>query len=237
MTITVPSIDTTFIFNFKSGSTLFRDSIVMALRLHKIDFTVQNGMVGKKIIFVRNPIDRFFSSYFWLEKVSGFKQDEKKIKNDNNINSLSSFIMNYPEFIEKVDDRHYLPQFHHILNGRKFNNYNFNTIYGLDYSIIKIEDIKNEIESVINSEYKDDIYDVNLQGIFDSFPKEVRVSFLLTYCYSKNRLDKNHHSYSEWTNLITFEEYNYVKKLFRDEMVFLGYEHDLSLRLFKKILL
>lgn len=163
-----------FIIPYKSGHSLIFSTLIEVLKLNKITYSLEvdtRRLQKNCFLFVRNPIDRFFSGYHWVnklklayeqgesldkEKEKHFKESYELFKNLE-IYSLNDYIVKYKSFINCVDDMHYLPQTSFFLtkttdNGVRANlNFNFRKEYDryfddINYRIFRIEEINETIE-------------------------------------------------------------------------------------------
>ena len=175
MHLNVPKYETTFLIPFKSGNRLLYSTLIELLELNKINYKLSydtNEFEKDCQLFVRNPIERFFSSYNWFLRMddahdlSGKREwtvNEKKnfekiaeVFHECEINSPSTFISNYIQFINSTDDFHYLPQTSFFITksddkGVRANvNFNFRKEYDKfftgNYRINRIEEIDELID-------------------------------------------------------------------------------------------
>jgi hypothetical protein len=213
-------------FIAKSGSQLLFESVKMSLDIHRIKYETEDRRHTKKIIFVRNPIDRFFSGYFWMLHMS--KQnpggEDQAILDREGITTLSAYIRRYSEFTQRANNPHYIPQSQDLLNETEIKDYGqaYEKRFRAGYSLVRIEDVGNAIHNT----HKDNLRDISLPSVFLWFPKEVSMSFFLAYHHEKGIFENGHHLHSEWKYLITEEEYLTVKSFFQREMAFFGYTHE-----------
>lgn len=174
----VPEYNTSFIIPHKSGNTIIYSTLSDILQLNSIEFNFVNEELEKNcFLFIRNPIDRFFSSYDWYVKLKRLydlnmlnkltkkelERTEESLKTfeDFEIDSLSKFIQKYKSFIETSNDTHFLPQSSFFLNDPLGNeiisnlNFNFRKEYdkrfeNYNYRFFRIEDI-NDIIKINNN--------------------------------------------------------------------------------------
>jgi hypothetical protein len=169
----VPEYNTSFIAPHKSGNTILYSTLVDIFKLNSIEYNFLNDKLEKDcFLFVRNPVDRFFSSYNWYVKLKGLG-DLNMLTNLSNddleltkaslevfenleIDSLSKFIEKYELFINNSIDTHFLPQtsffFKTLSNNEMIGNLNFNFRIEYDrrfenhnYKFFRMEDINDII--------------------------------------------------------------------------------------------
>ena len=113
--------DLTIIIPVKNGHTLLYVSFIHLFKHLNIEVEVKPSGVLKNVhIFVRNPIDRFFSSYYWLDymtKVGSevYRNNLITLLKKTNICDIDSYINQYRNFLIECDDFHYIPQSCQIL--------------------------------------------------------------------------------------------------------------------------
>lgn len=225
-----------YIFFLKSGHTLLKTVFRNVFFRNSIDFdSYQNIQPDneefkekQKFLFVRNPIDRFFSTYYFFEY-------------DSSIN-LNSYIKDYDTNLEQTQNAHFKPQYKCLTTG-KGTAYSsieicFNEEFG-KYKIIKIEDIdknielfKTSLDFAIHKTGSSKFYDQEVAFDFlNNEDKVVSFDFILLYSYFKDYYEKTvrHHRNIDFLKKITRNQYEQVYSLLKDEMLFYGYEkHDLS---------
>jgi hypothetical protein len=226
-----------------------------------------NGFLNNVYIFVRNPIDRFFSSYYWLDYMvkNGSEVEKNYLKTllkKTNIYDIDSHINQYRNFLIECDNFHYIPQSCQIFYDLKNKIYKSEIIdtqtdlkslydknFGLNYKIFKIEDINKTIDEGITTLIKKNI---GLNGDFDTpafnlskleflkeYPNEVSFMFSTFYQYFKNlyRIN-NHHKNIDYTKKVKFTGYDAVCSLTENERIFFGYGlRDINRKDFKKTLI
>jgi hypothetical protein len=174
MHINIPEYKLSIIVPHKSGNTIIYSTLVSILELNLIEFNLTSNrdkIEENCILFVRNPVDRFFSSYDWHIKMKkqydsnnleylpkdelDFTTESLKIFDDLEIDSLPKFIEKYKIFINNSNDTHFLPQSSFFLKrevdkGMRANlSLNIRKEYDLrfqnhNYKFFRVEDI-NEI--------------------------------------------------------------------------------------------
>jgi hypothetical protein len=176
MHINIPEYKLSIIVPHKSGNTIIYSTIVEILELNSIEFnnTSNNDELEENcFLFVRNPIDRFFSSYNWYAKLKrlfdvdrldsltadqlSLMGESLKIFGDLEIDSLQKFIEKYRIFINNSTDTHFLPQSSFFLkrNGDKGMRANLNLnirkeydarFENRNYKFFRVEDISDTIK-------------------------------------------------------------------------------------------
>jgi len=176
MHINIPEYKLSLIVPHKSGNTIIYSTLVDILETNSIEFnnTSNNDELEENcFLFVRNPIDRFFSSYDWYAKVKRLLDAERletlttnqlaimneslKVFDDLEIDSLPKFIEKYKIFVNNSNDTHFLPQSSFFLkrDGDKGmrSNLNLNVRKEYDarfenrnYKFFRIEDIGDTIK-------------------------------------------------------------------------------------------
>lgn len=174
MFINVPEFNTSFVVPYKSGNLLIYSTLVEILKTNNIEYTLDgetDNMLENCFLFVRNPLDRFFSSYKWIIKLRAIYADETNDISDLvyqsyknaielfdlfEINTLNDYIKKYNSFLNSCQDTHYLPQTSFFItktsdNGVRANlNFNFRKEYdnrfkNNNYRFIRIEEITETI--------------------------------------------------------------------------------------------
>jgi hypothetical protein len=271
MYLNVPQFKTTFIVPFKSGNKLIYSTLLEVFNLNKIEYSINSNSYDFEkncILFVRNPINRFFSGYQWCQKIIAGpedilikKEDEKKIIDNinlSNINSLSSYISNYKNFINLSEDYHSLPQTSFFLKRsqdvdiRSNIDYNFRKEYDdafvNNYRFFRIEEIddiiKTNNEILISNEFnKFEINGSILKNenikyfkFFNTFPPDLNYQFMAFYSFFKNYFDySNHHSNNNqyYYDEITKDDYLKVFEMFKKELLFFGYDDEIGVEINK----
>ena len=243
------------IIPFKNGHTLLRTTFIHLFKHLNIDVELEHDqmkLLKKSYIFVRNPIDRFFSSYSWMENMLKNGDDLNKeyiidCMKSANVNNISDYINNYENFIDKCDDTHFIPQSSHILddddkmlkNEIINNQFDLKLFYqnrfGVNYKIFKIEEIDkiikkntlNLISKNIGFENKTDSvgFDNNKFEFLIDFPNDVSFLFTTFYLYFKNLFEMSlHHKHINYMEEITLQEYYKVCNITNNECDFFGYD-------------
>ena len=229
--INVEYYDTTFILPLRSGSSLLQKTLEKLFRSFEIKVESNSNIIkqNKKIIFVRRPSDRFFSTYFYYNK---------------NFNEISNFIDSYDQTIKLTDDKHILPQSSDILEDLDVlqKNYNFEKKYFdkfNNFEIIKIESIEDSIKNAF-SKTNDNFDNHDFKDIVNFIPANMIDLFISLFYYFRNYYDTYHHKNIDFRSSIDLETYNRVIKLFEKESNFFGYDVQKNtyndMKKFKKIL-
>jgi hypothetical protein len=254
---------------FKSGHTLLNIAFIHLFNHLNIKVEIENNpnkILSNVYIFVRDPNDRFFSSYFWLFHMLKYGEDDYKngIKNlieTTNVSDISSYINQHPIFIKECDDFHYLPQSSQILynnkiiykeeivNSRTDLKLLYEAKFGLKYKIFKIEDIDKIInqntQTLINRKvgFVDKLKvaesEIDKFSFLEDYPNETNFIFSTIYQYFKNIYKStNHHRSVICPDEITLYDYNMVCSLTNNERIFFGYnKKDTLEKIFKKTLI
>jgi hypothetical protein len=173
MHINLPEFDLSYVAPLKSGNRLIYSSLIELFKLNKIKFElvdISKGYLKNCYMFVRNPLNRFFSSYSWFlamehryNEETTWSQDERKIFESTQktfrefeINSLSDYIRNYKKFINVCEDFHSLPQTSFLImkpndaGFRSNTNFNFRKEYEKSFNGIhffyRVEEIDEAVE-------------------------------------------------------------------------------------------
>lgn len=245
--------DLSIIIPFKNGHTLLYSTFINLLNHLKIDFEIDyvnksSDVLNNVYIFVRNPIDRFFSSYYWMQNMidsdKKFKSEIEEIFNLTKINNIGSYIENYENFINNIDDFHFLPQSTEILSFGEYlvkqeiidSTHNLKNLYETKflkkYHVFKIEDIdimvQKSITSIIDNESRYDDFSYKHEYEFlNFFPKESHFLFCTFYSYFKSAYDIRHHKKINYFKNITYDEYYKVCQYTSNELKFFGYDEKL----------
>jgi hypothetical protein len=261
--------DLSIIIPHKNGHTLLYTTFIHLFNHLNIEFEMESNsskFLGNSYIFVRNPIDRFFSSYFYMEFILGlgtgnFSERVRLLNESTNIHNISSYIKDYDNFINMCDDTHFIPQSSQILynneegflkkeiiNGEIDINLLYENKFQKNYKIFKIEDIDKIMEeNTLNLIYKDIgfsynftpvAFNVNKFDFLSDFSNEINFIFSTFYLYFKNLYQVSlHHKNVNYIDKITLEEYEKVRKITNNEYNFFKYDEKIiDKKLFKKIL-
>jgi hypothetical protein len=232
--------DLSIIIPYKNGHTLLYNTFIHLFNHLNIEFEMESDVtkiLGNSYIFVRNPVDRFFSSYFFMEYVSRFgvgthSDSVRCLVESTNIRNVNAYIRNYNMFINVCDDTHFIPQSSQILyknqqiflkneiiNDEIDMNLLYENKFGKNYKIFKIEDIDGVInENTLNLISKNIGSDERFNSMaFNTFKYEfeflndfsIDTNFLFTtfYFYFKNLYQTSTHH----------KNVNYIEKITLDE--------------------
>lgn len=248
--------DLSIIIPFKNGHTLLYTTFVHLFNHLNIENRMEgdiNKILGNSYIFVRNPIDRFFSSYFYMEYILKFNvgthsERTKRLVESTHIHNINSFIEDYNNFVSICDDNHFIPQSCQILdkNCESFLkkeiikceidiNLLYENKFGKNYKIFKIEDIdqiikKNTFDFTYGNITFDDRHNflesnVSKFDFLSDFTGEINFLFLTFYFYFKNLYQMSkHHKNVSYVDKITLEEYEKVCKITDNEYKFFKYD-------------
>lgn len=258
--------DLSIIIPLKNGHTLLYTTFIHLFKHLNIEVKFENEpnkVLSNSYIFVRNPIDRFFSSYFWLEYMSkigdeGYRDGIINCMELTRVSNIDSYIRNYSNFINKCNDFHYIPQSSQILyNDKKIlkeeiidTQFDLKSLYeykfGLNYNIFKIEEINKNIKKNTSSLIDKNIgfddksnsigFNMDKFSFLEDFSSEVSFLFTTFYSYFKNIYESTtHHKNIDYVNKITLYEYDMVCKITKNEYDFFEYDKKvIDCKLFKK---
>jgi hypothetical protein len=260
--------DLSIIIPYKNGHTLLYTTFVHLFKHSNIEFEFEGNVskiLGNSYIFVRNPIDRFFSSYFFMEYMSQFgkcswSEYVKRLVESTNIYNINSFIKDYDNFLNVCDDPHFIPQSSQILCNnqeiflkKEITNGDINLLYenkfGKNYKIFKIEDIdeiieKNTLNLIstdigFNEMFHTPAFNVDKFDFLSDFSGEMNFLFSTFYFYFKNLYKiSTHHKNVSYIDKITLDDYKKVCKITNNEYNFFKYDEKIiNQKLFKKKLI
>jgi len=140
--IYIPTLNILFVFFNKSGSTLYGAWVENLISFHKLPIELITSDFEEKLIeiydrkpkiyfFVRNPIERMITSFYWT-KTFDIKSQENKFPTEKFIELAD----NIESEMLSTDDMHFLPQSWELV---KINN--------------KINKRENSIDEFINFRY------------------------------------------------------------------------------------
>lgn len=246
--------DLTIIIPLKNGHTLLYVTFIHLFKHLNIEVeTKPSGVLNNIHIFVRNPIDRFFSSYYWLDYMikDGSEVEKNKLKDllkKTKISDIDTYITEYKNFLTECNNFHYIPQSCEIFYDLRNKNYKSEIIdpqtnlkllydknFGSNYKIFKIEDITKNIDEGIstlikknigfNGDYNTPAFNLNKFDFLEDYPNEVSFLFSTFYQYFKNIYKvTNHHKNIDYTKKVKFTEYDTVCSLTKSECVFFNYD-------------
>jgi hypothetical protein len=252
----IEELNKSFVTTNKSGSLLILNSFFEFCKHKKmkcimLDDCYDNIKNSAEFnIFVRNPIDRCITTFYWFLKKHEESNEifgNKSIEELFTINNFNYFIENYFDIIKKTKyDFHITPQKFHILETHKDDIILDQKITDLiikekypNYNIIRIEEFEEEMSKVIldahnsflwdirdmENEYLNNL-DIKVPVIKDMVLDDIK---LLYSCFllSQKYLNTRHHN-KQFLKL-NRETQNIVYKLFNDEIELYGYQKIKSL--------
>jgi len=193
----------------------------------------------KTFIFVRNPIDRFKTSFTW------FLRHEEHCINLFNVHdpikmfTIENFIkfINKQDEIYKINDTHFLPQKYDLLGKKSNEKFNINdklveNLYP-NYTFIKLEDFSEKLISAVKLNTDDILHNVNTYAkekgnlkaddiFLDSLDSDDFKLFSSLYLHNKLRLDSHHHGNKSIE--ITQKIESDLFLLLEDEFMLYGYK-------------
>jgi hypothetical protein len=259
--------DLSIIIPYKNGHTLLYTTFIHLFKHLNIEVgTNPDEILSNVYVFVRNPINRFFSSYNWLDYMSKIGEDEykKNIKillKKINVCDIDSYISQYGNFLIECDDFHYIPQSCQILCNKNKIYKNelidiktdlkllYDAKFGLNYKIFKIENIDEIIEKNIfslieknvgfNKQSESVAFNINKFDFLEDYPNDVSFLFSTFYQYFKNIFKMTHHHKNiDYTNKINLPQYKLVCSITENERIFFGYNlEEIDYKVFKKTLI
>lgn len=255
--IYIPEYNCAFITANKSGSRVILNTLSMFCHHSRIKYNMLDSSNYTTIpnvkyyILVRNPIDRFFTTYSWLIRdVSllgevGIAQI-KNVITKYNIKSIEDYAQNYRKMYDDLEyDSHFIEQYYSFIpppyHQKSVEDVSELDIANLFDSMYKnYEFIQIEKLSHISGDYKNNftLYDeptsqesnfsfiIDLFLEFKSIPIKEKELFNIFYDYITQILDSSHHNKS--TTIPIKNEYintitqNYMH-LFKTELKLYGY--------------
>ena len=201
-------------------------------------------------IFVRNPIDRFITTFYWfLKKHKEATQifDDKPISELFTINNFIYFFENYFDIIHQTNyDFHITPQKFHLLGTSNDNIFINQKITDSlikekypNYNIVQIEEFEKELFNISLNDHQTFLWDIKEININYSFEINTNISIikdlkindikLLYSCFllSEKYLNMKHHNKPSLKLTRNIEKSLY--KLFADEIKLYGYPNIKSL--------
>jgi len=261
--------DLSIIIPYKNGHTILYMTFIHLFKHLNIDISLENkpnNFLNNVHIFVRNPVDRFFSSYYWLINMTKngedkYKQDILNLIKNTNTHNIDNYINRYDVFLKECDDFHYIPQSSQILYSKNKIYKNeiidiktdlkllYDKKFGVGYKILKIEDIDKVIEdnmsSLINKNFgfynklNTKAFNESKFDFLKDYPGDVSFLFSTFYLYFKNiyKITK-HHINIDYTKEVKSTEYKTVCSLTENESIFFNYpERRVDKNIFKKSLI
>jgi len=235
-----------YIFFLKSGHSLLNSVFNNVFAKYSIGFnsscniplTSEEFRQKQKFLFVRNPISRFFSSYYFFDfdKTMG----------------IDAYIEYSTTTSQRDRDSHLKSQYNCLTVGRdmkwtSMRDY-FDSELG-EYKIVKLEDLDRDIEYFRETKSKANntaFYSENSTlfnqevnfNFLKSKNKAINIDFILLYSYYKTYYEKTklHHRKVDFLSKINQRQYLEVYYLFEEEMLFYGYEHLDNTRFIKSVI-
>lgn len=170
--IYIPSLNVSFVFFNKSGSSMF--IAWMEILLKNLDFEYQLLKFGeygdgekstiflalkkaKIYLFVRNPLERIVTSFYWMETFNIKEQDSMFP-----IGDFIEYALNIEHNYETTNDPHVLPQTWELVKGNNILNKRENSLFEFknfrydkrffkecDVKIIQIENFKSNFDNLM----------------------------------------------------------------------------------------
>jgi hypothetical protein len=257
--IYIPDYNCAFVTANKSGSRVILNTIMMFCHHSRIKYNelIDSNYTAipnvKYYILVRNPIDRFFTTYSWLMRdvsllgESGISQIKNVIEKYN-IKSIDDYARNYRKMYDDLEyDSHFveqyysfIPSLYHQKSAEKSSKLDiiklFDSIYK-NYEFIQIETLSQISENYKNnftlydettSQKSDFSFIIDLFSEFKSISIKEKELFNIFYNYITQILDSKHHN-KHITNSIKNEYFNTITEkyghLFKTELKLYGYPY------------
>jgi len=243
-TFYIPKFNIGFKVPNKSGSLQIINTFKLFLDLKSIPYTTESYIPNeaKLFILVRNPIDRFITTYNWF-MVKDLYSDLKK---ELNITCVDDFIKKYDEILNKINhDTHIAPQIFSLSNritilktSKKDLEKEIAFMYeNIDYEFIHMEKIA-EIHDEFMKTYEpvhqtNSVTNISVDGkcILNLFSSDIfsgndKFMFEVLYEFSKSLLNthKHHkHSSQNINNIIEFVTKILKIEILQDELELYGY--------------
>jgi hypothetical protein len=201
----IPEYKTGFVTINKSGSLQIINTFKLFLDLKGIKYITDEpiGPDANVFILVRNPIDRFITSYNWFM----VNENYNSVRTKYNITDIHMFLTHYKNIVTDINyDTHIAPQYFSLIDSLESDNkYILKQIKDRykKYQFIHIEDvgdihntflssynlINNFTESVNATEWKCILDLFNLPDI----SYKDKILFEMLYSFVKTHLDVNEH--------------------------------------------
>jgi hypothetical protein len=254
--IYIPKYKCAFITGNKSGSRALLNTFVMFFDYIDIEYTQieTSDYIAlpdtKYYIMVRNPLERFFTTYNWLMRDTSKKTELEFNKIENvlkkyNIQTIEDYANSYKKLYNELEfDTHLFEQYYSFIPPPHFKNNGIDISYielkkAFDkkfnnYQFIHIENLLDISETYRNNfSLSDDGYLTNSIGfmidVFSEFDKltiEQKKLSNIFYSYIIQILDTRHHSKlktSEYRENYIGKITNNYMHLFRNELILYGY--------------
>jgi hypothetical protein len=254
--IYIPDYKCAFITANKSGSRGVINTLIMFFEYNNINYeklvgsnyTTNNDV--KYYILVRNPIERFFTTYTWLMRDTSKMCDIEfnliqNVLKKYNIETIEDYACNYKKLYDELEfDTHFFEQYFSFIpppnyenNGINISSSELKKIFDLtfnNYEFVHIEKLIDIVENYKNNyTLSDDNYLIDSgQFLIDEFLEFNRLSTFqkklsnIFYSYIIDVLDLKHHNKIETTK--HRKKYiNVITKkfihLFKTELMLYGY--------------
>jgi len=221
----LPTLNVLIIFFNKSGSTLYCGwienvitflGVPYELKLHNeidyIDFIEKVYDKKPKIyFFVRNPLGRVVTSFYWLNTF-----DIKSKDSQFPLDEFITYADNLEQSIEKSDDMHLLPQswelikWNNYINGREnsmfeFKNFRYDKRFfkGCEIVIVQIEKFQKNFDALIQSLFAD--------NYIPSYNKLEEVGNHHYYKNSFGIIEELHQQKTNFEMMFSLLSYNFVE--------------------------
>ena len=255
--IYIPEYKCAFITANKSGSRGLLNTLVMFFEhinityqyIDSSDYTVLSDT--KYYIMVRNPIERFFTTYSWLmrdeSKMTKIEIDRiQTILKKYNIQTIEDYAINYKKLYNELQfDTHFFEQYYSFIPAPNYKNNGigigrlqlkklFDSTFN-NYEFVHIETLIAICEKYkSNYNLSDDtrLYVYN-KFIIDLFPEFINLPITekklsnIFYSYIIDILDLRHHhklQTYEYRNEYIDRITNNYNQLFKNELILYGYE-------------
>ena len=201
----IPEYKTGFIAINKSGSLQIINTFKLFLDLKGIKYTMSEPIPSDANVFilVRNPIDRFITSYNWFM----VNENYNSIRTKYNITDIYMFLKHYKNILIDINyDTHIAPQSFSLIDALDTNNkYILKQIKDRykNYQFIHIEDVGNIHTTFLSSynlidNFNELINNTEWECILDLFSLidisyKDKLLFEMLYSFVKNHLEVNEH--------------------------------------------
>jgi len=224
-----------YVFFLKSGHNLLKSVVDSLFAKYSIGFSSNYNILltseefrrKQKFLFVRNPINRFFSSYYYFDfyKTMG----------------IDAYIEYFKTTSRRDHNAHLDSQYKCLSVGKDIKQVGMKDYFDSklgEYKIIKIEDLDSKIEGFKRRELiSNNLYDEEIAFDFlDTKNKAINIDFILLYLFFKNYNEMGHHKKVNFLSKINQHQYFWTYSLFEEEMLFYGYEHLDNTKFIKSII-
>jgi hypothetical protein len=256
--IYIPDYKCAFITANKSGSRCVINTLIMFFEYNNISYEKLIGsnynvnFNTKYYILVRNPINRFFTTYSWLMRdISKVSDDEfniiQNVLKKYNIQTIEDYAINYKKLYDDLEfDTHFFEQYFSFIpppnyknNGINISRLELKKMFDFNfknYEFIQIEKLNDIVEHYKNNYIlsDDDYISAPTQFMIDTFSEfnnltnhQKKLSNIF-YNYIMQILDSKHHNKIETQKYKTKYKDIIINKymhLFKTEMVLYGYKN------------